>query len=264
MEKAYESALAVARAFTDLSPQDDPEHPNFVDPLDRPQPIIGPLDLCELCFEPHQADRPHKTLMQCCSVFSDVEHCGKWFHIGCVNRADVPVGDWLCKSCANSQLAVLALGGAVDDGGYEIKESYDEDVDDEESLGDRQAKRAVVNLAVGRDYDDPPSKEELLDKDNSSTDDDGSISSEEEDQEEYAPTDNSEDEQGDEDEPEDRERAPKKRKASSTDSEDDFGASVLEDGAQEIAAKRLVGCLVELGRGQKQHGNNRTTVFGSR
>ena len=70
MEKAYESALAVARAFTDLSPQDDPEHPNFVDPLDRPQPIIGPLDLCELCFEPHQADRPDKTLMQCCFVFS--------------------------------------------------------------------------------------------------------------------------------------------------------------------------------------------------
>ena len=99
-ESPIEKAFAAASKLldTDLAPEDDPNHPNFKDPLDS-----EPLEdyLCKLCQKPEDGSRLGLYLMMCYHDFDGIDYCERWFHPSCVGRKKPPQADWICQDCAN-------------------------------------------------------------------------------------------------------------------------------------------------------------------
>ena len=217
MEECYNKAYASVNKK--LQPIDDPENPQFIDPIARGLPPLGePLDLCQVCYEMDQP--PNKILMQCCcDIYSDVRYCGKWWHPGCVGLKEVPDGDWLCKSCTNAQLHTLNLTEAVGDEGTEL---VDEE-SDEESMDEETSKRAVINTATDEVTfpPDPEAEDPELMSNNGDEDESGLKD------EEFFPhgseddNDNDEEHESSEEDYKTKDKASKKRKTSRAEDEDE-------------------------------------------
>lgn len=94
------------------------------------------IDYCKMCKQPDADDEVLTTLIVCEAEIPSYYNCigdygcGKWFHVQCVERTQVPEGEWLCKDCAN-----LSWGVADEDDdptygnkGLEITEEFLADI----------------------------------------------------------------------------------------------------------------------------------------
>ena len=131
MEKAYQRVLTGVRTMGDIAPEDDPEHPDFIDPLDRE-------DVCEICRKP---ETPTVDLMQCFTDYGDIGCCCKWFHAPCVNRDKPPQDDWLCKDCVLS-----STGQEVGMEGFELIQPEDKDEEEVENNDDKEEEEEEEDL----------------------------------------------------------------------------------------------------------------------
>ena len=141
MEKAYQRVLTGVRMMGDIAPEDNPEHPDFIDPLDREDidPLERPTgDICEICRKP---ESPTVDLMQCFTDYGDIGCCCKWFHAPCVNRHKPPLGDWLCKDCVHS-----SIGQDVGIEGYELTQPEDKDKEEVENNDDKEEEEEEEDL----------------------------------------------------------------------------------------------------------------------
>ena len=61
--------------------------------------------------------------------------CGQCYHISCINRSEVPPGDWICMTCAQS------IGENVDIKGFEylvgVIDDYDASQQVQESIAEK-------------------------------------------------------------------------------------------------------------------------------
>ena len=148
-EKAYRSALQTMRHTEKISPEDDPEHPDFQDPLTRAR--------CQVCSQP---ENDEQDLMQCFTMLEGHKHCDKWYHPACVGIGCAPDGDWLCQPCTNSQLKFLFLDNNVGPEGLEIldleNESDDDMYESEDDNGelDKSTKSRDEAVSSKEDKDD--------------------------------------------------------------------------------------------------------------
>jgi Zinc finger, C3HC4 type (RING finger) len=82
-------------------------------------------DVCNICHE-------HGELM-ICDGGDDDDGCGKAFHAACVNRLQIPKGDWICQDCAAS------FGISTGPEGHEFKTKV------QANSSDGSGKRKVIN-----------------------------------------------------------------------------------------------------------------------
>jgi PHD-finger len=68
-------------------------------------------DVCEICH-----DGGH---MIVCDG-GDHVGCGALFHLECIQRPEVPPGDWICQNCANGNGDAIGINGKVGIEGYEF------------------------------------------------------------------------------------------------------------------------------------------------
>ncbi|KAG7369059.1 zinc finger C3HC4 type domain containing protein [Nitzschia inconspicua] len=95
-------------------------------------------DVCTVCHG-------HGELMVCDGGEED-DGCGKAFHAACVNRSQIPEGDWICQECANS------FGIAVGLEGHEFKAQ----VSNSKSAG--TGKRKIIDDESDGDADEKGTK----------------------------------------------------------------------------------------------------------
>ena len=100
--------------------------------------VVDEDDICCMC-------REHGELM-ICDGGDHLAGCGRSFHVACVDRVEVPDGDWVCKRCANA----FELDVGVE--GYEFPP--------EESQGDGDAAAARRSAGTIDLYDSSDDEEE--------------------------------------------------------------------------------------------------------
>jgi hypothetical protein len=92
-------------------------------------------DLCAICEEDGQ--------LIVCDGGDEDDGCGKGFHIRCINRQEIPEGDWICQECAKS------CGIAVGQEGHEFppkKRGRDSDEEDQ----DNAKKKSESKKSAGK------------------------------------------------------------------------------------------------------------------
>jgi hypothetical protein len=98
--------------------ENDYEADDFVvmdeDEVEEEEADVDEDDICCMCHE-------HGELM-ICDGGDHLAGCGRSFHIACVDRVEVPDGDWICKRCANAFELDVGVEGyefpAEGQGGY--------------------------------------------------------------------------------------------------------------------------------------------------
>ena len=100
--------------------------------------VVDEDDICCIC-------REHGELM-ICDGGDHLAGCGRSFHVACVDRVEVPDGDWVCKRCANA----FELDVGVE--GYEFPP--------EEGQGDGNAEAARRSAGTINLYDSSDDDEE--------------------------------------------------------------------------------------------------------
>ncbi|KAG7348363.1 zinc finger C3HC4 type domain containing protein [Nitzschia inconspicua] len=133
---------------SDMSGSDEFEEDGFlVDDNNQTSDVEGEFssggdgddeDVCTVCHG-------HGELMVCDGGEED-DGCGKAFHAACVNRSQIPEGDWICQECANS------FGIAVGLEGHEFKAQ----VSDSKSAG--TGKRKIIDDESDGDADEKGTK----------------------------------------------------------------------------------------------------------
>jgi len=70
------------------------------------------IDVCKICKLPDASESVSTTLIVCEAEILSYYNCtgeygcGKWYHVGCVDRTEVPVAEWLCMDCSNRHFGV--------------------------------------------------------------------------------------------------------------------------------------------------------------
>ena len=74
------------------------------------------IDYCKICKQPDAPDDVSTTLIACEAEISTCYNCigecgcGKWSHVGCLDRTEVPADEWLCQDCANISWGIADAG----------------------------------------------------------------------------------------------------------------------------------------------------------
>ena len=162
---------AISHHIDDSLPKHlDPRHKSFKDPLY----LSGKISLCDICGE-EEGSRAGRQLLQCTTIVTGYHGCGKWFHVGCIRRDEVPDGDWICRRCSNAQ---SLHDRPVGDEGIEL-------IPNEE---DTRAFAAAINAneqdTVDEDEEEQDASEavqDTVDEEEQDFDDDGASEDKEED-----------------------------------------------------------------------------------
>ena len=72
--------------------------------------------------------------------------CGQCYHISCINRSEVPPGDWICMTCAQS------IGQNVDIKGFEylvdVIDAFDTSQQVQESIAEKDQIKPYFETTV--------------------------------------------------------------------------------------------------------------------
>lgn len=121
--------------------------------------VVDEDDICCMC-------REHGELM-ICDGGDHLAGCGRSFHVACVDRVEVPDGDWVCKRCANAFELDVGVEGyefppEEDQGGgaavpvrppggtIDLNDSSGDDDDEEEAAPQNVASEAKKSKAKRR------------------------------------------------------------------------------------------------------------------